>query len=686
LNLNVSELVGDIKRSVPWFLEDPAAGPRAYLEAPWILMDFETTNLNKGDALNPKNELVCAAWVTRDERKIHYRRGNEYDQAELLAETQRILAAGGFIIAYNAKFELHWLSRIGLDLYTAVTYDPLIGEYVLGGNRWKYQHLGLGKVNRKYGGTGKMAIVDALISGGVCPSEIAPDLLKARATKDVSDTYEIFVKQRARLVERGQLAVAWTRNLATPCLTWIEQRGMALHQERVYEEYDRAFAEMLRLDLEMEKFTGGINWKSTPQKAKFLYGRRRHPEECLQVPNGLGFAEVQGKRNKKSKQFPDGAPKTDDKTLAKLKAKTKRQKKFLELLREAGKINAQLSKALQFFKGVVDEYGGQFHGNFNQTATTTHRLSSTGKKLPFAQFPDKQGRPKTKSAQFQNMARIFKDLIKAKREGWKIGEVDGSQLEFRVAAYLGQDPTAIADIRGDVDIHLFTASVINGVSEDQVTKDQRQGAKADTFKPLYGGTSGTPAQRAYYAAFRQKYDKLFDEQTRWTYEVLKTKKLRTEWGMIYHWPRTRISHDGFIDNTPSIFNYPVQAFATAEIVPIALVYLWHRLATNDAQTEIVNTVHDSAIAEVAPGEERLWQQVSLQSFTTDVYRYLDQVYGVQFNVPLGAGIIIGDRWNSPGSIETEVNVEPNGEAWFKGSRTGSDKSEKAWHEIWEMAA
>lgn len=675
---DVHKLIGNIKLDLPAFLTDP--NPDIYRNGPWLILDFETTNLEKGNALNQENRLVCAAWAMSYDKRMKFHMGDEYNQQELLADVQMVLADGGFIIAHNAKFELHWLFRMGLDPYTVVTYDTMLGEYVLGGNRWMYNHLSLDKLNKKYGGTGKMRIVDALIKGGVCPSLIQPDLLKARVTKDVKDTYRVFCGQMRKLIDRKQLAVAYTRNLVTPCLTWIETRGIALDRDRVYEEYNRAFAQMAELNRKMDEMTGGINWRSTPQKAKFLFGRRAHPEECLRVSNGLGFKEP-GKRNKANKNFPDGVPKTDDKTLSQLKPKTKRQAAFLELIKEAGKINAQLTKTLQFFKGVVDEYDGVFYGAFNQYNTQTHRLSSSGRKLTMAQFDGKG-----KSAQFQNMPRIFKDLMCPKREGWKMGEADGSQLEFRVAAFLGQDPVAIEDIRGDVDIHRFTASVLNNVVEEEVTKAMRQAAKPDTFKPLYGGTSGTEAQKRYYAAFREKYNALFQEQTAWTYEVLKTKKLRTVWGMEYHWPRTRMSADGFIDNTPSIFNYPVQAFATAEIIPIALVYLWHRLQANDAQTELVNTVHDSAIAEIAPGEERLWQQLSLQSFTIDVYGYLSSVYDVQFNVPLGAGIIVGDRWNSPDAIETEVNVEPDGTYWFKGEKQGSDENRKNWNTIAGMAA
>ena len=52
------------------------------------------------------------------------------------------------------------------------------------------------------------------------------------------------------------------------------------------------------------------------------------------------------------------------------------------------------------------------------------------------------------------------------------------------------------DIENGVDVHQYTADII-GVS--------RQQAKGHTFKPLYGGMSGTEDEKRYYAAFKEKY-------------------------------------------------------------------------------------------------------------------------------------------------------------------------------------
>jgi hypothetical protein len=59
---------------------------------------------------------------------------------------------------------------------------------------------------------------------------------------------------------------------------------------------------------------------------------------------------------------------------------------------------------------------------------------------------------------------------------------------------------------------------------------------------------------------------------------------------------------------------------------------------------LVNTVHDSVISELHPDEHEEFRLVSLHSFTYLCYHYLKEVYDVEFNVPLGIGVKIGDNW------------------------------------------
>ena len=192
---------------------------------------------------------------------------------------------------------------------------------------------------------------------------------------------------------------------------------------------------------------------------------------------------------------------------------------------------------------------------------------------------------------------------------------------------------ALKDILNKVDIHSFTASII-GCS--------RQDAKPHTFKPLYGGSGGTPKEREYYAAFADKYNQIATTQRTWTHKVLNKKQLTTEYGLIFYWPQCRMTSSGYITFTTNIYNYPVQGFATAEIIPIALVCAWHRMS--NMKSFLVNTVHDSIIAELHPDEVDTWHTIAKQCLIKDCYRILEKLYGVSLTVPLGAGVMVGSHW------------------------------------------
>lgn len=677
--MQAAEFTKDLDLSLPWFLERP--DPEVYLNGPWLCFDLETTNIEKGSALVKENRVVCSAWTYSTSSKVDYHRGDELHQKALLWHIENVLACGGFLIGHAIKFDLQWMARAGLDLHKVLVYDTLLGDFVRAGNRrWP---LDLDSVKQRYGGPGKTRLVNALISGGVCPSAIPEALLKARVMKDVKDTLHVFFAQRRALQREGKLAVQYTRCLYTPALADMETKGNCLDKGRVYEEYARATRELDVVTRELNAFSrerisqldpdhplrklcvaDTLNPRSIPQMAYFVY-------------DVLGFKEAtdrKGKpiRNKKSKRFPQGTPIVDEDTLLGLGARDSVQRLFLELKKRAGSLASELSKTLNFYKGTIDEFGGIWYASFNQAVAQTHRLTSSGRKREFRTSLDEKGRPKTMGIQGQNQPTKFKDLTRPKRDGWKMGNIDGSQLEFRAAAFLGNDSQAIHNIRTDVDQHILTASVIHADEWETATKERRKflrsKVKPHTFKPLFGGRSGTDAERAYYRWFGEQFPELAEAQKSWTYEVLKTKELRLPWGMVYYWPHTRMSDDGYIDNTTSIYNYPVQGLATAEIIPVATTYLWHRAYVNDKRIELTNAIHDNALAEIPPGSEKLWETLGVRCFTLDTYRYLDVVYGLDFNVPLGVGVTIGDRWDSPDATEIEWNVEPSGEMWLKGTR------------------
>ena len=94
-------------------------------------------------------------------------------------------------------------------------------------------------------------------------------------------------------------------------------------------------------------------------------------------------------------------------------------------------------------------------------------------------------------------------------------------------------------------------------------------------------------------------------------------------------------------------NYPVQYLATAEIVPIALVYAWYLLKDRGLESFIVNTIHDSIICEVHPEEVAPWQEVMKDALEDRCLVYMEDLYDLKFNVPLEADCKVGSHWAEP---------------------------------------
>ena len=142
-------------------------------------------------------------------------------------------------------------------------------------------------------------------------------------------------------------------------------------------------------------------------------------------------------------------------------------------------LRTYLNTFVEGMKNNVDA-NGIIHPEFMQCVTATGRLSS-------------------RNPNFQNMPRgntfAIRKVVESRFDGGYILEGDYSQLEFRVAGFLAKDSQAYIDVKDGTDVHQYTADII-GCS--------RQEAKAHTFKPLYGGTTGTEAQQRYYRAFKEK--------------------------------------------------------------------------------------------------------------------------------------------------------------------------------------
>lgn len=622
--------------SLPWFLAKGAE--KVYLEdVPFAVLDFETTNLEKGSALNPDNKIVLACWdiYEKGEVKRGYVFGDEYDMSPLLEDLKKVK----FIVAQGAKFEMQWLHRCGLDLRDYLFYDTLMGAWVLDGNRQEERNLNA--LAARLGLSGKVGLVDKLIKAGLCPSKIKREWLLDYCQVDLDLTTAVFKGQLKDLEKNKQLHLVHTRNLTAACLATMEFAGLILDKEAVDREYKITVERREVAATKLYEITGGINLSSPKQLAGFIYD-----ELGFKVPKNYSGKEI---------TTDSGARSTRADTLALLVAKNDRQREFLHWYKEFNKADSLITKNLEFFKGVCDEYGCKFYGSFNLGIAGTHRLTSSGRPLLF------RGAKKARGIQLQNIPREFKSLFWSGMDGRVVVEGDGAQLEFRVATDLGRDDVGLSEIAGDVDVHTITADYLlahgfPGFSSIS-PKERRQGSKAFTFKPLYGGAFGHRAVVEYCEFFKEKYVGIAKEQWSWAMEAVNTKKHITPYGMIFYWPGTRPTGNGRVTNQTQIYNYPVQGFATGEIIPIALVHFWHR--SRGTSIELFVTIHDSIGARVNDEEVELSKQLLRQSLTDDVYRYLREVYNYEFVTPLGVGVKASRNWGTA-DVECIWNVAPDG--------------------------
>ena len=225
--------------------------------------------------------------------------------------------------------------------------------------------------------------------------------------------------------------------------------------------------------------------------------------------------------------------------------------------------------------------------------------------------------------------------------GGKIMEADFAQLEFRVAAFLAQDELAMEEVRTGFDVHSYTAKVITDAGEPTT----RQEAKAHTFAPTFGATGygRTQAVAAYYKHFIEKYEGIASWHGRLADEAVRFEKIVTPSGRQYAFPGTVRNRKGGVSNFTRIKNYPVQGFATGDIVPVVLVALDKRIREGNYKSLIVNTVHDSIVFDVHPTEiERMIALID--EMNNDLHKIIMDAFDVDFNVPLLLESKIGDNW------------------------------------------
>tara|TARA_R110000823_G_scaffold2393_2_gene9723 strand:+ start:58 stop:798 length:741 start_codon:yes stop_codon:yes gene_type:complete len=234
----------------------------------------------------------------------------------------------------------------------------------------------------------------------------------------------------------------------------------------------------------------------------------------------------------------------------------------------------------------------------------------------------------------------IKRVFKSRWEGGKIVEADFAQLEFRTAAFLGEDKLAKEEINTGFDVHSYTAKVISDAGQST----SRQEAKEHTFAPLFGATGygKTSAEEAYYKQFIQKYEGIGAWHNRLANEVMSTGMVTTPTGRQFAFPDAKRRSNGGITYFTAVKNYPVQSVST-DIVQLTLLLVEDIIQKKSLKSMIVNSVHDSVVIDTHPDEEYQVQQC-IKEVEHQLHSMLQIKFEMNFDVPLVMDCKIGDNW------------------------------------------
>lgn len=321
--------------------------------------------------------------------------------------------------------------------------------------------------------------------------------------------------------------------------------------------------------------------------------------------------------------------KTGYSTNAEVLEKLKDKHPIIEKIMDYRQVTKLYSTYVEGLKQVIDE-DGKIHSSFNQTVTTTGRLSSTE--------PNLQNIP-IKS----EMGREIRKVFVPENSDCVILSADYSQIELRVLAHISGDENLIDAFKHHSDIHTKTASEVFKVPIDEVTPRMRSNAKAVNFGIVYGIGDFSLAQdlkisrkeaKTYIDTYFERYPnvkKYLDDAI----EKGKEKQyVTTIMNRIRYIPEINASNKMVKSFGERLaMNTPIQGSA-ADLIKLAMVNVYKKLSGLKLKSKIILQVHDELILNVYNDELSKVEEI--------VKSEMEEVRALK--VPLEVDINVGKTW------------------------------------------
>ncbi len=277
---------------------------------------------------------------------------------------------------------------------------------------------------------------------------------------------------------------------------------------------------------------------------------------------------------------------------------------------------------------LINKETNRIHAHFNQTVTTTGRISCTEPNLQ--NIPIKQ-----------EAGRLLRKAFIPERDYILMG-ADYSQIELRVLAHISEDASLTEAFMNNEDIHTMTASKVFNISPEEVTSLQRARAKAVNFGVIYGmsdyGLSenlNIPRKEA--AQYIQEYFKKYSTVKTYMDEMIESCKkngyVHTIMNRKRHVPEITSKNFNIRSFGERLaMNTPIQGSA-ADIIKIAMRDVYKALKEN-TKSRLILQVHDELIIEVHNEEVEKVKELLMSKMEN----------AVALKVPLKVDLNVGENW------------------------------------------
>jgi DNA polymerase I len=566
-------------------------------DASFFAFDTETTSLHPRDAkpigVSVSSRPKCASYVP--EKFI--------ESMKAILEDPKKKKGG-----QNTKFDRLALKNEGIEVQ-GIVFDTMLESYLIDPS--SRQH-GLDTLALKHLQLQKILTSELIGKGKSQISMLDVDIQRIThyACEDADCTFrlhEIFAPQ----IEAQELLPLY-RDVELPLaqvLGDMEYEGIALDVPFLKKLSTTMNARLDQLKEEIYKVAGvTFNLNSPKQLGPILYEK-------------LKIQAVAGGRVKKTKTGYS----TDQEVL-----ETYAAHPIVKLLLEYRNLQKLLSTYIDCLPDLIHPVTKRIHTSFNQTVAATGRLSSSDPNLQNIPIRSELGKE------------IRKAFV-AGHPGWKMMSADYSQIELRLLAHLSGDPNLTDAFQKNEDVHRRTASLIFGVSPDQVDGELRNRAKTINFGVIYGMGSQRLARETgismaeakdFITAYFDKYAKVkryLDTQIEFAKEKGYVKTLL---GRRRDIPEINSDNPRLQSNAERIAtNTPIQGSA-ADLIKVAMVRIHNRLKQEALKCRMLIQVHDELVFEL-PEEE-------IEQVTKLVKSEMEDAMSLK--VPLLAEVGVGNNW------------------------------------------